>query len=191
MFSFAIFSSRSVNAACKAVRSAFSSASFSSSSPALSALFSAGTDRPPSVENASFLRVLKTPLVGVEAGAGVDWASSLGASVVFSVSVGVVGVSVTCAAAVVADASGFPADPLSPDEFPPLLVVGSDWCVFWLPVAGDTTLSAACTLPFPKNNNDATATLAAPKWNLRIEYFVIFSGCDLFLLNLNLICFLL
>ena len=142
--------------------------------------------------------MLKIPLVGVEAEAGVDWASSLGVSVVFSVSTEVAGcrvvvaeVAVTGSAVVIAVWSVLPADPLSPDEFPPLLVVGSDWCVFWLPVAGDTTFSDACTLPFPKNNNDATATLAAPKWNLRIEYFVIFSGCDLFLLNLNLIHFLL
>ena len=64
-----------------------------------------------------------------------DGTSVLGASVDFSVSAEVVGcatvvadaVGATCAAAGVADASGFPADPLSPDEFPPLLVVGSDW----------------------------------------------------------------
>ena len=62
-----------------------------------------------------------------------DGTSVLGASVGFSVPVGVVGcstvvaieVGVSCAAAVVVDASGSPAVPLSPDDFPPLLVVGS------------------------------------------------------------------
>ena len=101
-----------------------------------------------------------------------DGTSVLGASVGFSVPVGVVGcvtvvavgVGVTCAAAVVADASGFPADPLSPDEFPPPPDELEPLPVtVWFSVAGDTTLSAACTLPFPKNNNDAIATLAAPK----------------------------
>ena len=60
-----------------------------------------------------------------------DGVSTLGASAVFAVSAGVIGcatvvVGATCVASVVAGASGFPADPLSPDEFPPLLVVGSD-----------------------------------------------------------------
>ena len=191
-----------------AVTSAFS---FASSLAAFLAAFSSLLAEselglsPFEFESASFSPAIKVLLVTDEAsppaGVGVaDGTSVLGASVVFSVPAGVVGcatvvavgVGVTCAAAVVADASDFPANPLSPDEFPPPPDELKPLPVtVWFSVACDTTLSAACTLPFPKNNNDATATLAAPKWNLRIEYFVIFSGCDLFLLNLNLICFLL
>ena len=38
-----------------------------------------------------------------------------------------------------------------------------------LAVADDTGKVSALTAPFAKNINAATATLAAPKWHLRIE----------------------
>ena len=62
------------------------------------------------------------------AGAGVDGASALGAS--GFVSTVVAGFGVTGAVGCDAGASEVPALPLSPDAFPPLLVVCSDWCVF-------------------------------------------------------------
>ena len=59
--------------------------------------------------------------------------------------------------------------PLVPDESPPLFIVASNWWALGLAVAGVTTSAAATPPPLAKNINAAMATLAAPKWYLRIE----------------------
>ena len=59
--------------------------------------------------------------------------------------------------------------PLVPDESPPLFIVVSNWWALGLAVAGVTTSAAATPPPLAKNINAAMATLAAPKWYLRIE----------------------
>ena len=141
-----------------AVTSAFSFASSFATFSSLFAELEFGLS-PPGFENASFSPAFKFSLVADEAPPS--------AGVVECGAVVAVGVGVTCAAAVVADdASGVPAVPLSPDDFPPPPDELEPLPVaVWFSVAGNTPLSVvdACTLPFPKNNNDATATLAAPK----------------------------